>query len=335
MKKALVAGLFLMLAGHSQAAANASEALAEQAQIVSEANHAQSVALTEIFQKAGGFMAGANAFSPPAARKKWGFNIGLMGGYTGTPIDRGLVRRNLKATYQPVVEGAINGLPDPLPIPQTGINAHLGLPPFFVFESFDVGLRYSAFNVSSDKNDINLADLGLDLRGNVFQQGPGVPFNIMVGLSVDSFNAGLYNRDKGPAVSYISGFKATGGTITAGTDETMDNKALGLKIVASRKLKFFTPYLGVSAQINSGQSTHKGYYRGSMTMTNTSNGADTASGKMQVEAPGASTPIDAIEIRAAMGAELDFKYAYLQLNTEYGTVSEGFGANIQIGGKFR
>ena len=189
--------------------------------------------------------------------------------------------------------------------------------------------------MGNDNFRAEFSNVGLDFRGNIHEQGPLSPVTLTLGLSLDSFKGELHQKSVASAssTSFISGYDGTG-VITSGFDETMDDKALSLRVIVSRKFKFFRPYGGIAAQVNSGNSEMKQYSKGTLTMTNTSFSADTATTSEPVEG-GAKTPIGALEFRVGAGAELDFKYAYLQLNAEYGTVSEGFGGNIQLGGKFR
>ena len=334
MKKALIA-VFLGLCAASQlyAAATPQEAWDEYATQLSGMYKTLSVFMSNNFQKSAGFMSGAHAFAPPAARKKFGFNVGLMGGATFTQMDK---KSALTGLASPGLVSFVNGMPELIPMGQGGFNLHYGLPSFLTFESFDIGLRTMVFNgeVEPGKNLLigtELRDYGLDASGNVFEEGLA-PLTLRLGLSVDSMKGKVWIKMPNTVLndsSTVPGYTATG-TVSNEFDMEMNNLSYQLKAIASRKFIFFRPYLGVAAQVNSGSADSRGFQSGLMTMT----GGGSYSSAKEIEGK-ASAPVNALDLRFGGGFELDFKVAYLSLNGEYGAVSGGSGVNLQVGGKFR
>src|SRR5688572_15053914 len=88
LKKALIAAFLCGLAAASRAASTPQEAYETYAFNLSSSFKTLSVFFSNSFKKSASFTSGAQGFSPPAARKKFGFNAGLMGGFTASQFDK-------------------------------------------------------------------------------------------------------------------------------------------------------------------------------------------------------------------------------------------------------
>ena len=133
IKKVSLMALLCGLAFAGQAGTPEQEAYESYAYNLSSSFKTLSVFFSNSFKKSAGFTSGAHGFAPPAARKKFGFNAGLMGGITVARLDKSSAKAGLAD------EGMVNfveSMPEVIPMGQGGVNLHFGLPGFYVFESF-------------------------------------------------------------------------------------------------------------------------------------------------------------------------------------------------------
>ncbi len=332
MKTTALMAALLALSSGAWAASTAYEAMQERNQAIKDGQKALGAFLAGAFQKSAGFTAGSQAFSPAGAKKLLRFNLGVMGGLTAMPIDKTGALNRLDPNKAAQLRQQIEGFPAVLPIPQAGLDAHLGLPSFLFFQSMDLGLRLSGFNQASGPFSAELGGMGLDLRGNLFEAGLVWPLTLALGLSVDNFQGkvAISQRMTMSDTSTVPGYTASG-DVTQLAEFTMNNTAYALKAVASRKFFFVTPYAGLSAQVNSGGAESRFAQTGTVTVSSSPVDTYTSSETVEVKV---GAPVDALDIRLGAGLEISLGFFYLTLGGEYGAVSGGSGGHLRSGFQF-
>lgn len=331
MIRTVFAILLACLAGRAQAASTNAEAASEFEALASDNYKAVSAFLAEPLGKGLAFATAGQSFSPVAAKKTLGFNLGFGLGVSTTNIDKSGAKASA-AQNGVDISAMVNDLPASLPIPLGQVNAHVGLPPLLFFESNDLGLRLQALNVASSDVNLSMTGFGAEFRGNVFEEGLVSPVTFTLSLGLDSLRTEIRSASK--AESYSASYS---GATLAGTSQTLfdvDSQitSVNLKGVVSRKLLFIKPYVGAALNVVSGDTTVRMAQKGALSVTGLGGGTATTASVIE----GKSTkPAPSLEARLGGGLEFHVFFFYLAFGGEYGVVSGGGAGYGQLGFQFR
>lgn len=160
---------------------------------------------------------------------------------------------------------------DRLPFPSVIAHAKIGLP-FGLDGGIRVGgIPAKSMNNGSTQFDVQNSIFGIDLRKKLIDEGMMKPFGLTLGLNythakghidVDTpYNTTASNVTVG-GQTFTPSFNATGDERT-----DWDTNSVGAQLILNKKILILNPYIGVSANHNSGSITSSINNVGNLTLT--------------------------------------------------------------------
>lgn len=236
----------------------------------------------------------------PSQLNIFGIEAGVEGVVTGSKLDVNALR-NLGTT---LVDTTKIDIYNRMPFPSILGHAKVGLP-----FGLDAGIRAGGIPSKSFDNgtthfEISNSIFGIDVRKKVIEEGMTRPFGLTVGLNYTHAKGHItastpYTANTSVTINnqvYTPTLSATG---TERTDWKTDS--VGLQAILNKKILILNPYLGASANHNSGTVSSSINNVGTVTLTDpvlgTASQAVTAGG-------GASSSPNKWDVRGLAGLEI-------------------------------
>ena len=250
------------------------------------------------------------------------FEVGVEGVVSGTQLDTGALQ-NLNT--QLINTSSINTY-SRLPFPMVLGHAKIGLP-----LGFDAGLRFGGIpktniNSGSTQSSIQNTVVGIDVRHKIIEEGILMP-GLTLGLNYTHANGSIdVTSTFNSLTTTINGNPATISNGSAAEHADWTTNSYGIQAILNKKVLIFDPYVGASANYNTGNISN------SITATGTANFSD---GSQAVTASGSSaSSANPVDLRALFGIDLTiFPFVRLNLGGEYAgdkNLAGSFGLHLQF-----
>ena len=207
--------------------------------------------INDQFKKAAAFNSTAGDVVP-SQLKIFGIEVGVEGVVTGSKLDVDGFH-NLGTE---LIDTTKIKMYDRLPFPSIIAHAKIGLP-FGLDGGIRVGgIPAKSFDNGSTHFDIQNSIFGLDVRKKLIEEGELHPFGLTLGLNYTHAKGHIdvstpYNATAGNVVvggqTYTPSFSATGNERTEWKTDSV-----GVQAILNKKILFINPYIGASANHNSG-----------------------------------------------------------------------------------
>jgi hypothetical protein len=264
----------------------------------------------------------------PAQLKLLGFEVGVEGVVTGTKMDVDGLRHLGTTLVDTTKIDTFNRLPFPMVLG----HAKIGLP-----FGIDGGIRLGGIpSMSSDKDKtkghVKNKVIGIDVRKALIEEGAAKPFGLTVGLNYTHADGEIsvttpydYNTTVHIGV--------TDYTTTSNSDSTLTSKwktnSVGAQALLHKKILFMTPYLGASANHNSGHIDTDVTTTGSIALNGTSKDIGTLTGS-------ANAAAEKWDVRGLAGIEFAFlPFMRLGIGLDYAgsrKIGASLGLRVHFGG---
>jgi len=262
----------------------------------------------------------------PSQLKLFGFEVGAEGVVSGTKMDVDALH-NLPTT---LVDTKSIDMFSRLPFPMVLGHAKIGLP-----FGLDAGIRFGGIpkiteNSGSRSGSIQNKVIGLDLRKKIIEEGVVKPFGLTLGLNYTHADGSLDLNNTYNSLTFHDGSGNTAQVNNGMTNEHADwnTNSVGLQAILDKQILFITPYVGASANYNTGNINNSITTTGTPVVNGTTTG-DTLS------ATGSSTDkANKWDVRALLGVEFSvLPFMKLGLGGEFAgskNVAGDLGLRIQF-----
>jgi len=203
----------------------------------------------------------------------FGFEFGVEGVISGTHVDEDGLRHLGTAIIDTNKIDTVNRLP----MPSILAHAKLGLP-----FGLDAGIRFGGIPSTSrddgtTHSDVKNTIFGIDLRKKIIEEGIGLP-----GLTVGA----NFTRANG-SMDVTNPYTANGTTVVNGTTynttlnatghdhSDWDVKSYGIQAILNKQILFFNPYVGASANRNTGSISSSIGTTGNLVMSDNAGNSST------------------------------------------------------------
>jgi len=235
-----------------------------------------------------------------------GFTLGVEGVVSGTELDTNALHSLNTQVINTQSISTFSRLPFPMVLGMAKIGLPFGL---------DAGLRFGGIpstniNSGSTTSSIRNTVVGLDVRKKIIEEGVGLP-GLTLGVNYTHANGSVdVTNTFSSLTTTINGNPATISNGSASEHADWKTNSYGVQAILDKKILIITPYIGASANYNTGDINN------SITATGTANFAD---GSQAVTAAGsAAASANPWDLRALFGFDLTiFPFMRLGLHGEY------------------
>jgi|GEM_PF-1583514 len=259
----------------------------------------------------------------PSQLKIFGFDVGVAGVVTATKMDV----PGLHTLGTQIVDTTKIDAPSRLPFPMILGQAKIGLP-----FGLDAGIRLGGIperTYDKDTTRIKVKNkiVGFDVRKAIVKEGIGMP-GVTLGFNYTHADGEI---DWTTPFKYNNQITESGHTYDTSSDATSvttskwKTNSVGLQALLHKKLLFITPYIGASANHNSGHIDSSIRNAGTVTLTDPNNSANSATQAFD-QTGTATSPAEKWDVRGLAGLEFSIlPFMRLGLNGD-------FAGNRKVGG---
>lgn len=255
----------------------------------------------------------------PSQLKIFGIEVGAEGVVSGTKMDVD----GLRALPTQIIDTNSIDTFSRLPMPMVLGHAKIGLP-----FGFDAGIRVGGIpktteDSGSTKGTIKNKVVGLDLRKKIIDEGMLKPFGLTLGLNYTHADGSLdITNTYGSKTFSAEGQEVDVNNGLSTEHADWKTNSVGAQIILDKKIFIITPYIGASANHNSGDINN------SITTTGTATAPAFPTLSQDITAIGSSTSkANKWDVRGLVGFELSvLPFVKLGLQGEYGGSKNSAGA---------
>ncbi|MFA5975512.1 MAG: hypothetical protein WC859_05025 [Elusimicrobiota bacterium] len=283
----------------------------------------------------------------PKQLKIWGIELGIEGAVSGTKVDMEGLRNlptNLVDTQQ------VDNF-DRFPFPAIIAHAKVGLP-----FGLDAGIRLGGIpkttigenksataTEEAENTKVTLKNriFGIDVRKKIVEEGVGKP-GVTVGLNFTRVSGSIdatkdFKTSDNATVTIAEGYTADYTSTldaTGGIRSEWDMNSFGVQAIVNKQILFMNPYLGASANLNSGSVSTAIDTAGTLTLTNPLIPADTVTQAVSTRGVG-SASANKWDVRGLAGIEFSIlPFTKLGLQGEFAG-TKNLGASLGLRVQFR
>jgi len=266
----------------------------------------------------------------PTQLKVLGFEFGVAGVVSATELDNGALHSLNTQLINTQSIDSFSRLPFPMVLGQAKIGLPFGL---------DAGVRFGGIpktniNNGNTKSSIQNTVIGIDLRKKIIEEGISKPFGLTMGFNYTHANGSVditntFNSRNTTITSGGTTYTASLNNGTAADHADWSTDSYGIQAILDKKILIFTPYIGASANYNSGNISN------SITASGTA--AFTDGSSQNVSASGSSaSAANSWDLRALFGFDFTIlPFTRLGLQGEYAgdkNIAGSLGLRVQFGG---
>jgi len=244
----------------------------------------------------------------PSQLKIFGIEFGVEGVASSTKLDIDALHNLPTSLLNTQSLNTFSRFPLPMVMGQLKIGLPFGL---------DAGVRYGGIpktnlNSGDTQGSIENKVVGIDLRKKIIDEGITRPFGLTVGINYTHASGSVDVTDKFNSLPYsFSGNSAVLNNATAVNNASWSTNSYGVQAILDKQIFFITPYIGASANVNSGHVNDSILAMGTPTIDGTTSSNISATGASSA----AANPWD---IRALAGIELNpLPFIHLGIGGEY------------------
>jgi hypothetical protein len=220
-----------------------------------------------------------------------------------------------------------------IPMPLALGHAKVGLP-----FGFDAGVRFGGIpkthiDNGDTKSTVSNTVFGIDIRKKIIEEGALKPFGLTLAVNYTHANGSLDTTSPleavGTATVDVSGTPTSYTFSGTGSNHAdWQTNSYGVQAILDKQILFFTPYIGASANYNTGKINTNLTTTGLVTISGFSPSQETASGSANADA-------NQWDCRALLGAEFTFlPFMKLGIGGEYAG-NKNMAASLGLRFQFR